>query len=113
MEYPERFSFKRNTEWSDRLDQLADMISGRLLGNTERTMLRNMAAEGQPLDLIVRGLLAYSDAIGYAQSRLDLEDSAQVLKGTELSRERKSVEFTITLLERLLTPVPEKKEPTS
>lgn len=107
----EEFEFSRPADPElKRLETLADLISFRLLGNTERHRLRKLAEPGEPLDLIVQGLLAYSDQARYAISTLDLEDEAQLKKAILIGRERKAIDWTIRLWERILTPIPNPTE---
>jgi len=103
----EEFEFSRPASAEEtRLETLADLISFRVLGITERHRLRKLAAPGEPLDLIVQGLLAYSDQARYAVSTLDLEDPLQLEKAILIGRERKAIDWQIRLWERILTPIP-------
>ena len=101
-----QFYFPRADEERGRLDQLQELIAFTMLGNTQREMLRNLAEPGEPIDTISRGLLAFSEEARYALGRLDLEDPIQLERGKQLSREIKQIEWTISFLERMLTPIP-------
>ncbi len=106
-----QFQFTRPSAPDEaRLEKLADLIAFTVLGNTERTMIRRLAENGGPLDLVAQGLLAYSEELRYRTSNLDLEDKGQMAKALQAVRERKYVDFTIRLLERLLTPLPEEQQ---
>lgn len=112
----EQFQFERPaTKDEERLEKLADLVSFEILGNTERLMMRRLAENGGPLAMVAQGLLAYSEELRYRTSNLDLEDEGQLAKAMQAVRERKYVDFTIRLLERILTPRPEEpqKEKTS
>ena len=113
MEHSPAFSFPRKDKERDRLDQLAAMIAGVVLGNTQREMLRKLAETGEPIDLIVRGLLAYGDEARYTLGRLDVEDDSQLAKAKALAREIKQIEWTVSLFERVLSPLPESKKETT
>lgn len=105
----EPFQFTRPAEADEaRLEKLADLIAFDVLGNTERLMIRRLAENGGPLDLVAQGLLAYSEELRYRTSNLDLENEEQLARALRAVRERKYVDFTIRLLERILTPLPEK-----
>lgn len=107
MQYDEESrTFERYDPERKRLDSLANYISLSILGNTQREILRRMARPGEPIGLIVTGLLVYAAEARYTQGKLDLEDPEQLRKGIELSREIKSIEFTIRLFERVLGDMP-------
>lgn len=107
----EPFQFSRPAAADEaRLEKLSDLIAFNILGNTERHMIRRLAENGGPLDLIAQGLLAYSEELRYRTSNLDLEDEEQLARAKLAVRERKYVDFTIRLLERILTPLPEEQQ---
>lgn len=105
----ENFTFTYTDGERKRLDNLAYFLSDGALTNTHRRMLLKLAAEGEPLDIIGRFLLAFRDELSYSASRLDLEDPVQLERAIQLVRERKTIQWTIDFLQRCLTLMPEKE----
>lgn len=72
------------------------------LSPTEREMIRPLAAEGQPLWKIQKGLLDYRTVLTENLAMLDLTDSGQLERAKALSAEIKAINWQHSMWTRML-----------
>src|SRR5690606_40512375 len=90
MHDPELFSFAQREKYRG-LEDASEIISGEMLGNTDRMILRRLAEPGQTLALLQEGFLAYVQTLMYAIPPLDLRKLEDFKRALELQAEIRAV----------------------